>query len=577
MKYKKLAAGLLAALEDLQTEGRPALIMRTRTLGVASVTHTQKRPGVIVFVHCDKDAKVEGLASEVRLNQTQGAVRTAYLPLEKVGDLSEDPKVKRIVASRKLKPSMDVASPRVGVPKFVKKSGLTGEGVIVGIIDSGIDPNHTDFRGRILRIWDQNVSGPGVAEGGYGLELSGVQLTASRDRDGHGTHVAGIAAGAGSKFPGVAPAAQLVIVNTSFQDAHIADGIRYIFRIAKELSRPAVVNLSLGGHSDPHDGSDSLAQIINEESGPGRIVCCAAGNEGDDNIHSRVQLGAPAIRAVRFKIPADTVGIAELNGWYPGKGKLEISVTAPNGFSTPFQPVIATGKFLKKFELRGARVTIETPDKDPDNGDHHFSVSIRGATATKRAPGGKWALRVKNSAALSGFLDVWALDDQDSPQVIFSDRNVSDSMKIGSPGTAGSAITVGAFVTRNAWKDVDGKSQEVEMTLDDIASFSSEGPARDNAKKPDVTAPGAMIASGLSDDSAAEREDIIDRTHVLGAGTSMATPFITGVIALLLERKPTLDPAAAKTALRKVSKIPGKAAGSFDPKWGFGLLDASKL
>jgi hypothetical protein len=389
--------------------------------------------------------------------------------------------------------------------------------------------------------------------------------------------VAGIAAGAGSKFPGVAPAAQLVIVNTSFQDAHIADGIRYIFRIAKELSRPAVVNLSLGGHSDPHDGSDSLAQIINEESGPGRIVCCAAGNEGDDNIHSRVQLGAPATREVRFKIPADTVGIAELNGWYPGKGKLEISVTAPNGFSTPFQPVIATGKFLKKFELRGARVTIETPDKDPDNGDHHFSVSIRGAMATKRAPGGKWALRVKNTAALAGFLDVWALDDQDSPQVIFSDRNVSDSMKIGSPGTAGSAITVGAFVTRNAWKDVDGKSQEVEMTLDDIASFSSEGPARDNAKKPDVTAP--------------RRNDCVrpfrrfrgrarghHRPHARhGGGYEYGNPIHYRGDCSTARTKTNTRSGGCEDRSSKGQQNPGKAAGSFDPKWGFGLLDTSKL
>jgi subtilisin family serine protease len=125
-------------------------------------------------------------------------------------------------------------------------------------------------------------SGPGVAEGSYGLELSGASNESSKDTDGHGTHVAGIAAGAGAKYGGVAPKATLVIVKTDFQDAQIAEGIRYVFRVAGELGLPAVVNLSLGGHFDAHDGSDSLSQLINQESGPGRIVCCAAGNEGSD-------------------------------------------------------------------------------------------------------------------------------------------------------------------------------------------------------------------------------------------------------------------------------------------------------
>lgn len=140
---------------------------------------------------------------------------------------------------------MDKALAKVKLPGFRSSEGLSGDGVIVGIVDTGIDPNHPDFVGRILRIWDQTVSGPGVAEGSFGLELTGPLISASRDTDGHGTHVAGIAAGAGTKFSGVAPKANFVIVKTSFQDAHIADGIRYIFRVAEQPGRPAVVNLSL--------------------------------------------------------------------------------------------------------------------------------------------------------------------------------------------------------------------------------------------------------------------------------------------------------------------------------------------
>jgi subtilisin family serine protease len=427
---------------------------------------------------------------------------------------------------------------------------------LIGVVDSGIDPKHPDFTGRLLRIWDQTLSGPGVPEGAYGLELTGHQLTASRDKNGHGTHVAGIAAGAGSTFPGVAAKAELLIVKTTFQDAHIADGIRYVFRVAHELGRPAVVNLSLGGHADAHDGTDSLSQIIDDESGPGRIVCCAAGNEGDDNIHARLALGAPATRTLRFLVPANAVGTAELNGWYPGAGKLEISITNPDGFATPFQPVITTGNFLKKYNLPGARVVIETPDKDPDNGDHHFTVQIRNSSAGSPAPAGNWQLRVKNAAAVSGTLDVWALDDQQAPQVVFSDSNVADSLKIGSPGSAAGAVTVGAFVTKNAWQDIDGNQRTVGMAVDKLASFSSEGPLRNNGRKPDLAAPGAMIASCLSADSGPERAWIVDAAHVVEAGTSMATPFISGVVALLLERNHQLDPAAAKAALKAARIAP---------------------
>lgn len=88
-------------------------------------------------------------------------------------------------------------------------------------------------------------------------------------------------------------------------DAHIADGVRYAFRLADERGRPAVVNLSLSGHADAHDGTDPLSQIIDAESGPGRLVCCAAGNEGDESIHAALPLQGRAGR-VRITTPVPT-------------------------------------------------------------------------------------------------------------------------------------------------------------------------------------------------------------------------------------------------------------------------------
>src|SRR5205814_1532030 len=98
--------------------------------------------------------------------------------------------------------------------------------------------------------------------------------------------------------------------------------------------RPAVVNLSLGGHFDAHDGTDPLSQVIDSESGPGRIVCCAAGNEGNDNIHAVVDVPAGGQVAPRFRVPTNGVGIAELNARYPGATGLEAAVQSPGGFIT---------------------------------------------------------------------------------------------------------------------------------------------------------------------------------------------------------------------------------------------------
>jgi subtilisin family serine protease len=136
---------------------------------------------------------------------------------------------------------MDVAPGKVNLPQFKQTSGLSGKGVIIGIVDSGIDPKHPAFQGRILQIWDQTLPGSGVSEGAYGIELTGEQLTTSRDEIGHGTHVAGIAGGVDATYGGVAPEAEYIIVKSDFQDAHIADGIRYIFRVASAQGRPAVV------------------------------------------------------------------------------------------------------------------------------------------------------------------------------------------------------------------------------------------------------------------------------------------------------------------------------------------------
>ena len=155
--------------------------------------------------------------------------------------------------------------------------------------------------------------------------------------------------------------------------------------------------------------------------------------------------------------------------------------------------------------------------------------------------------------------------------------SVKDSMKIGSPGAAAGAVTVASYTTKVQWTDINGNERSVGLDLNDISDFSSEGPLRKGAKKPDVAAPGAMIASCLSSNSSPNPADMITQQFRMMAGTSMATPFIAGLIALLLERDAKLDPSGMKQLLLAHSMVPGKPGGTFDPKWGYGLIDANGL
>lgn len=582
MKYQKLAASIASLVDELHTQGPLAMLNVARAIPLATAAGAAS-PLVDVFLRCKDKADLSTVAG-VEVHQATGKVRTARVALDQIEALTEHAGVSRISAARRLRP-LDLASAKVQLPAFRSANPeRTGKDVVVGIVDSGIDAAHPAFAGRIRSIWDQSITGPGWGTTNYGTVLTGAAMAASNDTNGHGTHVAGIASGQHSTFGGVAPAAHLVVVKTTFDNTAIADGVRYVFEEADKLGLPAVANLSLGGHFDAHDGSDDLSAALDLLTGAGKIVVAAAGNEGHDPIHAQVRVPAHKKVEILFKtVPSTSPGAPPwvvLNGWYKGTASCQIGIRTSGGNSTPLQPIIATGNPARNYTFPTARLRLTTsPASVTPNGDVQFVAEIFPGAFNTRVQGGTWRLLIKNPGNTAVVVHVWSIVDANSQSAAFQSPAESDSLKVGSPGSAASVVTVAAYTTRNTWVDSSGTPRGVGLTLDDIADFSSPGPLRDGAKKPDLTAPGAMIVSCLSSKTSPppRPSSVIGPGLLVEAGTSMACPFVAGLVALLLQGKPTLTPAQVKAKLAAACAILGAGAGAFDAKWGRGLIDASKL
>ncbi|HEX7986086.1 MAG TPA: S8 family serine peptidase, partial [Duganella sp.] len=182
-----------------------------------------------------------------------------------------------------------------------------------------------------------------------------------------------------------------------------------------------------------------------------------------------------------------------------------------------------------------------------------------------------WKVEVRRKSGSATDVDVWLLSDQERFGSAALAAPVFDTL-IGSPGSGHDVVTVASYTSRNQWTDIAGAVETVGLTLGTVSEFSSPGPLRGGGLKPDVTAPGAMIASCLSSTSNVDKTDIIAPGYRVMAGTSMATPLVTGLLALFLQTHPAAAPAQAKAWLKKNSAVPDSAPGAHDIKWGYGLI-----
>ena len=549
----------------------------------------------------------------------------ATVPLHLLESIADLPEVIYVESSQAAQPLLDVSVPAVSVPQVRQQFQLMGKGVIIGIIDSGIDWTHESFRNpdgktRIKYLLDLNQSGHVYGgrvytEDEINSALLNMEQINETDVSGHGTHVAGIAVGDGSgsaelgQYAGVAPEADLIIIKATrdnekgqFETRDQIIALAFIDSVASVLDKPYVANLSFGGNSGAHDGTSSVERFIDGLVGPGKagkVVITVAGNDGDEDIHGRATLSrTEPFFDMTFQVepytPQNGSGNDQIifDVWYDGSANVSVTLISPSGQS---YGTCRVNNIVEKNTDEGSAYMWNSfydtgqgykPGVNPFNGDREIYIMISDAVETAAPAEGEWTLRFTgNSGTVDAYLVKATMD------VRFVNGNMQTG-KISIPGTAKNSITVGAFITKKVWVDMDGNRltfSNNSRLIGELASFSSPGPTRDGRVKPEITAPGQMIVSARSKDASASSLQSIYYSgsndypnafimaggeYGIANGTSFAAPHVAGVVALILQKYPDATALQIREMLINSARVDSRVGSVPNDEWGWGKLDA---
>ena len=455
----------------------------------------------------------------------------------------------------------------------------TGDGVIIGIVDQGLDWQHPDFQfsngdTRVLKYWDHSNNGPNTPMAyGYGqlwdsTDINNGTCTSLEESTAHGTSVAGIALGNGNANgtnKGMAPAASIIVVESNFSLPNwtltIADAIDFIFNEAELLGMPAVVNLSLGTYLGSHDGNDPASEAIEMllDESPGRIVVSAAGNSGAQGSYHHQNSpnvmdtnfvwfennpsGTLGANTIFFDLWSDTsemhwkyaIGADSPAPTYDFKGRTEFSDPSASIGITKYDTLWSGSNRLATFEVYTEIVNgnfhMQFYATNVDSVDYLYRFETTG-TGKYDLWSGEWIGFNDMVTAPPTPLEMPAISNYiipDSNQTIVSSWNCSEKV-----------ISVGNIRNRNSFTDLNATTTFGTFQSGELSPNSSKGPNRHHVIKPDVIAIGdwSLGAGPLWLLQNAAYNSLIDSGgwHVRNGGTSMASPVVSGIAALYLER-----------------------------------------
>ena len=398
---------------------------------------------------------------------------------------------------------------------------LTGRGVFVAVIDTGIDIFHPDFMNedgntKIYELWDQTIPGtppqPFVNGNLYtredineALHTENGRLTfESRDDSGHGTHVASICAGRN----GVASGAELIVVklgDTSKQGfprtTQLMTALQYVIDTASRIKRPVAINISYGHNYGDHRGNSLLETFISQIAGQWKCaVCIGTGNEGNSGRHKQGKIKAQNEK-ILFNIAPFEQNL-NLQIWKDFADEFQIALTSPSG--TTYEIADQQGK--TQYAYKNTTLYVYNGYPTPYNVRQELYFSFI-PMEENYIESGQWKIQISPKNIKNGEYQMWLPVSAGSNQETrFLEPDKEFTLTI--PSTARNVISVGAY--------------DVKYLA--YADFSGRGDEKFCVDKPDLVAPGVGILAATPGGGESIR-----------SGTSMATPFVTGSAALLME------------------------------------------
>lgn len=592
---KKFVCMVTAALAFMASAQPFQSIYYPSKLTASTITRVHQRASVLrsadenihAIVRLCDEADLDRLAADygVAFNVVTGNLATAVIPMSALVDFAEDPDVENVDAGNSVKAMTDLAREyshvdalHVGLPDFPRS--FTGKGVLIGVIDTGFDFMHPAFRdaggnSRIIHVWDQSGRNGNTSSMGYGVVFDTPELirSAAHDvsRDTHGSHVAAIAASSADVYKGMAPESDIVVVATDKSESGIIDALAYLLDYAEKEKKPMAINLSMGTVIGFKDGTDPIASMIDgllDESGKKCLMAIAAGNEGHRNSTIVTEVvGQGEVINTSFTPPSHMRENVFIGCSTTSAFQVSLSLVGSDGVAFETSISSDASESVSHENITGEKdyslVTL-SPMKDADGLQRGVSVNLYAPLKE----GQKWKLVVTGAAGkYIACCDYGEFD------------NGSNASTMAATACGKIPISVGAYVSRDKFTNLQGMERSSDWTVGERYPLSGMGPTFDGRDKPDVLAPGAHIISVINNYAASynvNREDLayteVDalipgRTNYWGAmcGTSMATPVVTGIMALWLQANPRLD-------FDHVRKLIGSPGSHIDAKTGMESL-----